>query len=82
MSDKATLKLCVLWENELRIASKLIHAVHDLPAETPEDVKDKAARDAFLAATVALWGLTDDSACVLAAGSLSKRYSFTGKPKP
>lgn len=63
MSDNTTIKLCILWEGELREAARLMHQAHDEGLD--EATRDEMAGRAFAAAAVALWGLTDDHACVL-----------------
>lgn len=63
MSDNTTIKLCILWEGELRAAARLMHQAH---AEGLDDeTRGEMMNQAFQAAAVALWGLTDDHACVL-----------------
>lgn len=80
VSDAVTLNLCILWEGELREAARLIHEAHaeDLDDET----RGVKMAEAFNAATVALWGLTAEHACVLVGSdeilrSKKKRRSTT-----
>lgn len=63
MAENTTIKLCLLWEGELREAARLLQAAH---AEGLDDeARGVAMAQAFQAAAAALWGLTDDHACVL-----------------
>lgn len=63
MSDATSINLCILWEVELRKASRLIHEAH--ADGLTDEARGIAMSKAFSAATVALWGLTADHACVL-----------------
>ena len=63
MSENTTIKLCILWEGELREAARLLHQAHAEGLD--DDTRSEAMNQAFLAAVTALWGLTDDHACVL-----------------
>lgn len=63
MADHVELSLCILWEEELRTAARLLHRSAD--ESLSEEDRNEAAVQGFSAAMVALWGLTDDRACVL-----------------
>lgn len=62
MSVGTSIKLCILWEAELRQASRLFMAA----ASEPDEAKQSALmNEAYRAGETALWGLTDDQAVVL-----------------
>lgn len=63
MAETTTLNLCILWEGELREAARLIHQAYD--EKLPEAQRGDLMVRAMTAAATALWGLTDDHACVL-----------------
>lgn len=65
MPGTANLKLCILWEDELRLASKLLKVAQ----EAPEDKAAEAGAAAYAACMVALWGLADDANAVLLAAA-------------
>ena len=65
MSHTANITLCVLWEDELRLAAKLLRAA----ADAPDDDHDLLAQQAYAACQVALWGLTDERHAVILAAS-------------
>lgn len=66
MSAKiGTISLCVLWEDELRAASRLLKAAHD----APDDQVVEAAQMAYAACEIALGGITDDRHIVMIAPS-------------
>jgi hypothetical protein len=70
MSDSAKVQLCIVWEDELRTAAKLLRAMED--AETDDDYQ-VAASHALRACCTALWGVADDHCLVmLGAASLHK----------
>lgn len=67
MSDPAKIELCIIWENELRQAARLMreafaHA-HSNQAETAE--RAEIYTRAILATHTALHDLTDDRICVI-----------------
>lgn len=62
MSDATHINLCILWEGELREASRLFMAAANEPDEARQRV---LINEAYHAGEAALWGLTDDHACVL-----------------
>lgn len=68
MPHAANLKLCVLWEDELRKAAKLLDAaekVYKLEGET--DDYSTVASMAYAACRVALLGLEDDAQIAMVA---------------
>lgn len=76
MSDSTNIKLCILWEQELRTASKLLAEAAALPEETDEQKRalGLAQELAYHACEVTLHGLTDEAHLVmLAAASLAGR---------
>ncbi len=77
MSNAVNLNLCILWEDELRAAARLLHTAHEIceGANTSEEAKDAAASAAYQACMVALWGLRDDHAAVLMASGEIRRFS-------
>lgn len=72
MTYKANIELCILWEDELRLAAKMLHAMHD--ENDPEAYREKAVT-ALQACSTALYGLHDDGkvAVMLGASELHKR---------
>lgn len=79
MSDVIPIKLCVLWEGELRQAAKLLQAAFDSTGED-EDRRAEKYRNALLASHTALIGLTDDKVVVMI-GSDAIRKRAKGKRK-
>jgi hypothetical protein len=70
-SGGAKLNLCILWEEELRTASRLLMELQD---DDTDDVWSEKARNALQACMTALWGLTDDKMAVMVgAGELHRR---------
>ena len=62
MADTQILTLCILWEDELRAAAKLLHEV---PTISDDDERAQAMVTAYRACAVALHGLTDDKVVVM-----------------
>ena len=72
MADKANITFCILWEDELRNASKLLAVANDMSNDDPG--LGKAQSVAWAACTIALHGLTEDKSVVMmAARELGKR---------
>lgn len=65
-SGGVKLNLCILWEDELRAASKLLMELQD---EDSDDVWSEKAKLALQSCMTALWGLKDDSAVVMIGAS-------------
>ena len=65
MSDSARIHLCLLWEDELRLAAKLVQVVNAMDDNDPE--RKKAIQSAWGACSAALYGLTDEKAAVMLA---------------
>lgn len=63
MSDRATVTLCILWEDELRTASRLLQIANDMPDDAPDRMI--AIQQAWGACSVALAGLSDDKIVVM-----------------
>lgn len=66
MSDSAELKLCILWEDELRVAAGHLMRLEEIP----DDAEHKKERtecifEGYRACQVALWGLTKEKVAVL-----------------
>jgi hypothetical protein len=79
MADNVTLHLCVLWEDELREAARLLHAVKKMPEG---DKRDGMIGAAYQACMVSLWGLTDDRVAVLVgSGEIKARARRVKKAK-
>ena len=76
MSERTTIALCILWEDELRTASRLLAAANDLPDGDPGMAN--ALQAAYAACAVALHGLTDYNHPVLI-GSDGLRKRGKGK---
>lgn len=71
MAETTTLNLCILWEDELRTAAKLLR---EAAALTDDDQRARAMATAYRACQVALYGLKDDSHVVMiGADGLRKR---------
>lgn len=62
MSETVPLQIIILWEGELRQASKLLH---EAESETDDDKRSIKMMQAYLACVVALHGITDEKAVVL-----------------
>lgn len=60
--DSVNLNICIVWENEIRAASKLLQAARD---EKDEDARLQRMTEAYAACEVALYGIHDDSAVVM-----------------
>ena len=68
MPHAANLKLCVLWEDELRKAAKLLDAAEKIYKRHGEtDDYGKVASMAYAACRVALLGLEDDAQIAMVA---------------
>jgi hypothetical protein len=63
MSHRAAVTLCILWEDELRTASRLLQIANDMP----DDAQDRltAIQQAWGACSVALAGLSDEKTVVM-----------------
>lgn len=77
MSDKVTINLCILWEDELRTAARLLA---EMQAASDDSFQEKA-RAALQASLTALHGLTDDRTAVMLS-SAELRKSSKRKAKP
>lgn len=76
MTEKATLELCVLWEGELRAASKLIHKLHDADDQNmPNAEYNKLVMDTLNACMVALWDIGDTPIVLLASEKIRRKRS-------
>jgi hypothetical protein len=64
VTDKVDLKLCILWEGELRIAAR---SLKEMIEADGTDAFQSKARDALNACITALHGLTDDALAVMIA---------------
>jgi hypothetical protein len=69
VSDKFEVKLCIIWEEELRVAARLLNK---LRAATDEEFPE-IARDALNACLTALYGLTDENNAVILSADPEKR---------
>lgn len=68
MPHAANLKLCVLWEDELRKAAKLLHAAETIfKREGETDDYAAVASMAYAACRIALLGLEDDAQIAMVA---------------
>lgn len=65
MTAKTTFRAVILFEDEVRTAAKLLHALESMPDNVPNDEYISAVRVALSAAFVALQGADDDGATVL-----------------
>lgn len=70
MSDTAQISLCILWENELREAAKLLAELRDA-SDAEYNAKAAAALNACL---VALHSLTDEKHPVLISADEVRKY--------
>jgi len=61
VSSKAEMTLCILWEDELRTAARLL----DVAQTCPDEDASKAMAAAYGACLVALNGLTDEKTAVM-----------------
>jgi len=68
------MKFCILWEDELRTASKLLHAAEECE---DEDQQAALATQAYGACFVALYHLKDDHTLTM----LASRDVVRRKPK-
>ena len=63
MAERSQFQVCIVWEHELRMASKLLKRAYE------EGISESEATHrlgpALKACLVALWGIDDDAACVL-----------------
>ena len=78
MSDTVKFVLCVLWEDELRIAAKSLQ----LMQAASEDEFPEKARDALNACLVALHGLTEDKTAVMVGAAGIKKQLHKRGTKP
>ena len=71
MAETVNLNLCILWEDELRTAAKLLR---EAAAITDDDQRAVAMISAYRACQVALYGLKDEHVVVMiGAGELRKK---------
>ena len=76
MSHNATITLCILWEDELRTAARLLAEMQ----AADNDTFQEKARAALQASLTALHGLTDDkTAVMLSTAELKKSSKKKGK---
>ena len=61
MTDRIKLRLVILWEDEIRLASKLLREAQ----EAPEEHATAAAQAAYAACMTALWGIDDNDIAVM-----------------
>ena len=61
MSSRADMTLCILWEDELRTAARLLEVAQTCPDEDAS----KAMAAAYGACLVALHGLADEKTAVM-----------------
>jgi hypothetical protein len=74
MASNANVNLCILWEDEVRTAARLLHELHEASGTDDEERESGLASAALVACMTALWGLTDDRAAViLASREIRKR---------
>jgi hypothetical protein len=83
MSDTANIRICILWENELKAASKALRAFAD---KQEDESSNKLLQQAVSACLAALWNIDDDCAlAIIGAGSLqehlAKRSASKLEPK-
>jgi hypothetical protein len=76
MADKTTLPLCILWEDELRTAARLLAEMN----EAKEEEFNTKASAALNACVVALHGLTDERIAVMLAASTIRRKGKRNEP--
>lgn len=73
MSDVASLKLCVLWEHELKLAAAAVKEAGEKLHEGPKSKLTQEQRDACLDALqvceAALFHVEEDSALVLSSAA-------------
>ena len=82
MGEHVNIQLCILWEDELRAAAKALRAFAQASEETTQAESNQLFRTAVNACLVALWGLTDEHACVMiGAGELNKRAKRSSEPQ-
>ncbi len=84
MADKAASKLVVLWENEIRIAARLLHEAVELSSkegrtEPEETYLSNLVFDALNASIAALAGAEDDEATLVLSSHQALRIGK--KPK-
>ena len=63
MAESSAFKVCILWEEEIRMASRLLKSAY-AEGLTPEE-EEMRLRNALKACLVALWGIDDDAGCVI-----------------
>lgn len=77
MTNNVSIALTILWEDELRAASRLLREAHEQP---DEELRGEMMANAYAACQTALWGLKDDHAIVLLANSEIRRQVPTTEP--
>ena len=63
MAESSSFKVCILWEEEVRMASRLLKSAY-AEGLTPEEEQTRL-KNALKACLVALWGVDDDAGCVI-----------------
>ena len=81
MSAKATLNLCLLFEDELRKAAKLMKQFDEVAESkyATDAEKSAAAATAFKACRIALYGVNDTNIVMLSSGQLQTAITDTIK---
>jgi hypothetical protein len=79
MANTVSVTLCILWENEIRVASRAIHAFNDYDGDD-EVQRRRLAGEAFEACRCALWDVRDGASLVLtSAPRLTSMVSTDGE---
>lgn len=79
MSEPFTLKICVIWEEEIRLAARLLQKMQ----EASEEDFPAAAKAALNACLAALYGLKDEhSAVIMSADPKKHKFAKSRKPEP
>jgi len=81
MAAKATLELCILFEDELRKAAKLLKQFDEVAESkyATDAEKSAAAATAFKACRLALWGISDTNVVMVSSGQLQTAITDTIK---
>lgn len=81
MSGSAQLKLCILWESEIRAAVKFMKAAEALPDDA--EGRGEAFNTAWTMVRTALWHVDDNAAlCLVGSDEIKKSLDETAEPKP
>jgi hypothetical protein len=75
--DRSQFNLTILWDDELRLASRLLKEAHD---EQDEDARSLKMVEAYRACQVALWNLGEDALVVIGAGEIRRRVRGEDQP--